>query len=67
MCSRGRSVGILKIKHGLEPRYSDRVRVVPTEIELTAAAPRRAPGHRGDPEAGPGVGAVRGRPLSHTE
>lgn len=41
--------------------------MVSTEAELAAAAPGRAPRHRGDPEAGAGAVAVRGRPLPHPE
>lgn len=41
--------------------------MVSTEIELEAAASGRAPGHRGDPQAGARALAVRGRPLPHPE
>lgn len=66
-CFRGRPVAIYKIKHGLEPRNSDWIRVVSKEAEFEATAPGRAPRHRGDPETGAGTVAIRGRPLSYTE
>lgn len=41
--------------------------MVSTEVELAAAAPGRAPGHRGDPQAGARAIAVRGGALPHPE
>lgn len=39
--------------------------MVSTETEFAAAAPGRAPSHRGDPEAGAGAVAVRGGPVPY--